>query len=78
MKCELCSVYVLLLLPPYLGVSTLGLEGVHGQDVVAGGVQGNLGLPILTTVISDLKKKYFIDKILSSPCEPSLREGINN
>ena len=41
--------------PPYLGVSTLGLEGVHGQDVVAGGVQGDLALPILTTVIPDLE-----------------------
>ena len=40
---------------PYLGVSTLGLEGVHGQHVVAGGVQGDLGLPILTAVIPDLE-----------------------
>ena len=54
MLCFICSVVIC---PPYLGVPTLGLEGVHGQDVVAGGVQGDLTLPILTTVISDLQNQ---------------------
>ena len=54
MLCFICSVVIC---PPYLGVPTLGLQGVHGQDVVAGGVQGDLTLPILTTVISDLQNQ---------------------
>ena len=53
---EICSVSVLLFdVLPYLGISTLGLEGVHGQHIVPGGVQGDLTLPILTAVIPDLE-----------------------
>ena len=73
------SVYLYVRPPPYLGVSTLGLEGVHGQHVVAGGVQGDLALPILTTVIPDLENEIkFIERIgtLLPPSRPSVRSEV--
>ena len=39
----------------YLGVTALGLQGVHGEDGVAGAVQAYVTLTILTGVIPDLQ-----------------------
>ena len=44
------------LLPVYLGVATLGLQGVHGEDGV-GRVQSDTPLAILTRVVTDLKSE---------------------